>query len=113
MAIGTASALKAHVSAARPNQAQQRRKVGGARNTCSTASHRSCVHGQPAGSLAKHVNFVHLKLREHARPYCPGVAYQTKSDLTRHIEAVHEKRRAHACGYCKGVAFGTARVCPR
>ena len=52
----------------------------------------------PVASLAKHVNFVHLKLREHARPYCPGVAYQTKSDLTRHIEAVHEKRRAHACG---------------
>jgi len=49
-----------------------------------------------------------LKLREHACPYCPGVAYQTKSVLTRHIETVHEKRRDHVCGYCKGVAFGRA-----
>jgi hypothetical protein len=40
---------------------------------------------------------VHLKLREHACPYCPGVAYQTKSTLKRHIETVHEKRRDHAC----------------
>ena len=47
-----------------------------------------------------------MKLREHACPYCPGVAYQTKSVLTRHIETVHEKRRDHACPYCPGVAFG-------
>jgi len=40
-----------------------------------------------------------LKLREHACPYCLGVAYQTKSDLKRHIETVHEKRRDHACPY--------------
>ena len=51
---------------------------------------------------------VHLKLREHACPYCPGVAYQTKSYLKTHIKVVHEKRRDHVCGYCKGVAFGTA-----
>ena len=51
---------------------------------------------------------VHLKLREHACPYCPGVAYHTKSSLKTHIETVHEKRRDHVCGYCKGVAFGTA-----
>ena len=25
-----------------------------------------------------------------------------------HIETVHEKRRDHACPYCKGVAFGRA-----
>jgi len=50
---------------------------------------------------------VHLKLREHACPYCPGVAYQTKSHLTRHIETVHEKRRDHACPYCPGVAYQT------
>ena len=51
---------------------------------------------------------MHLKLREHACPYCPGVAFQTKSTLKRHIETVHEKRRDHACPYCKGVAFGRA-----
>jgi len=51
--------------------------------------------------LNTHINLVHLKLREHACPYCPGVAYQvdhqTKGRLTRHIETVHEKRRDHAC----------------
>jgi hypothetical protein len=26
----------------------------------------------------------------------------------RHIKVVHEKRRDHACPYCKGVAFGRA-----
>ena len=26
-------------------------------------------------------------------PYCPGVAFQTKSHLKTHIETVHEKRR--------------------
>ena len=41
-----------------------------------------------------------------ACPYCPGVAYQTKSDLKTHIKTVHEKRRDRACPYCKGVAFG-------
>ena len=41
-------------------------------------------------------------------PYCPGVAYQTKSHLKTHIETVHEKRRDHACPYCEGVAFGRA-----
>ena len=51
------------------------------------------------GNLTKHISLVHLKLREHACPYCPGVAYQTKSVLERHIETVHEKRRDHACGY--------------
>ena len=51
---------------------------------------------------------MHLKLRDHACPYCPSVAYQTKAHLTRHIETMHEKRRDHACGYCQGVAFGTA-----
>jgi len=45
-------------------------------------------------SLTQHVNLVHLKLREHACPYCPDVAYQTKTHLKRHIEAVHEKRTA-------------------
>ena len=39
-------------------------------------------------------------------PYCPGVAYQTKSSPKTHIETVHEKRRDHACPYCKGAAFG-------
>ena len=49
-----------------------------------------------------------MKLREHACPYCPGVAYQTKGHLKTHIETVHEKRRDHVCGYCKGVTFGRA-----
>ena len=46
--------------------------------------------------------------RDHACPYCPGVAFGQKSTLKTHIETVHEKRRDHVCGYCKGVAFGTA-----
>ena len=33
-------------------------------------------------------------------------AFQTKSYLKTHIKVVHEKRRDHACPYCKGVAFG-------
>jgi len=36
-------------------------------------------------------------MHEHACPYFPGVAYQTKSVLKRHIETVHEKRRDHVC----------------
>ena len=51
---------------------------------------------------------MHEKSRDHACPYCPGVAFGHKGSLKRHIETVHEKRRDHACGYCKGVAFGTA-----
>ena len=47
-----------------------------------------------------------MKLREHACPYCPGVAFGTSSTLTRHIDTVHLKRRDHACPYCPGVAFG-------
>ena len=34
---------------------------------------------------------VHLKLREHACPYCPGVAFGEKGTLTRHINHVHLK----------------------
>ena len=41
-----------------------------------------------------HINLVHLKLREHSCPYCPGVAYQTKSHLKTHIETVHDTREA-------------------
>ena len=51
-------------------------------------------------SLTKHINLVHLKLREHAFPYCPGVAYQTKSHLQTHIETC-----TSTCRYCPGVAF--------
>ena len=51
---------------------------------------------------------MHLKRRDHACPYYPGVAFGQKCDLKAHIETVHEKRRGHACGYCKGVAFGMA-----
>ena len=56
----------------------------------------------------RHARAVHEKWRDYACPYCPGVAYQTKSYLKTHIETVHEKRRDHVCGYCKGVAFGRA-----
>ena len=28
-------------------------------------------------------------------------------NVTRHIETVHGKRRDHACPYCQGVAFGS------
>jgi hypothetical protein len=47
---------------------------------------------------------VHLKLREHACPYCHG--FGTKGTLTTHIDAVHLKLREHACPYCPDVAFG-------
>ena len=59
------------------------------------------------GNLTAHINLVHLKLREHACPYCPGVGYQTNQHLTRHIDLVHLKLREHACPYCPGVAFQT------
>ena len=51
---------------------------------------------------------MHEKRRDHACPFCRGVAFGEKSTLTRHIKIVHEKRRDHACPYCKGLAFGTA-----
>ena len=35
--------------------------------------------------LTKHIKIVHEKRRDHACPYCPGVAYQMKSHLTRYI----------------------------
>ena len=57
--------------------------------------------------LNTHINLVHLKLREHACPYCPGIAYQTKSDLKTHVNLVHLKLREHACPYCPGVAYQT------
>ena len=47
-----------------------------------------------------------MKLRDHACPYCPGVAFGTKGTLTTHINVVHLKLRDHACPYCPGVAFG-------
>jgi len=49
---------------------------------------------------------VHLKLRNHACPYCPSVAFGLKGSLKKHIDAVHLKLREHACPYCKGDAFG-------
>ena len=52
-----------------------------------------------------HIDTVHLKLRDHACPYCPS-AFGHKSTLTKHTKTVHEKRRDHACPHCKGVAFG-------
>ena len=42
-------------------------------------------------SLTKHIDVVHLKLREHACPYCPGVAFGDKSSLTKHVNHVHLK----------------------
>jgi len=38
-----------------------------------------------------HIDVVHLKLREHACPYCPGVAFGDKSSLTKHVNHVHLK----------------------
>jgi hypothetical protein len=38
-----------------------------------------------------HIETVHEKRRDHACPYCPVVAYQTKGHLTRHIDVVHLK----------------------
>ena len=53
---------------------------------------------------------VHLKLRDHACPDCPGVAFWEQGTLNPHIETVHEicARRDHACPYYAypAVAFG-------
>ena len=57
----------------------------------------------------RHINLVHLKLREHACPYCPGVAYQTKSDLTKHVNLVHLKMREHARPYLRPRPFTPLR----
>ena len=56
--------------------------------------------------MRQHCSAVHEKVRDHACPYCPGVAFGAKSSLTRHIDTVHLKLRDHACSYCPGVAFG-------
>ena len=34
------------------------------------------------GTLNTHIDTVHLKLRDHACPYCEGVAFGTKGSLT-------------------------------
>ena len=47
-----------------------------------------------------------LKLRDHACPYCPGVAFGQKGHLTVHLDTMHLERREHACPYCPSVAFG-------
>ena len=39
----------------------------------------------------------------------PGVALRGDAPLKTHIETVHLKLRDHACPYCKGVAFGQKR----
>ena len=49
---------------------------------------------------------MHEKRRDHACPYCPGVAFGAKSNLKTHIQTVHEKRKDYVCPYCTGVAFG-------
>ena len=61
-------------------------------------------------SLKTHVETVHEKRRDHACPYCNGVAFGEKSTLKTHIKVVHEKRRDHACPYCDGLAFGRASI---
>jgi O-succinylbenzoate synthase len=46
--------------------------------------------------------------------YCPSVAFGLKGSLKKHIDAVHLKLREHACPYCKGDAFwekGTPMQC--
>ena len=53
---------------------------------CAPALTSSMQIGQTCGSLSSVANLVHLKLHEHACPYCPGVAYQTKQSLKTHIE---------------------------
>ena len=50
----------------------------------------------------------HEQRRDHACPYCEGVAFGAKSSLKTHTKTVHEKRRDHVCGNCKGVALETA-----
>jgi hypothetical protein len=40
---------------------------------------------------------VHEKVRDHARRYCSGVAFGAKGTLTKHIDVVHLKLREHAC----------------
>ena len=69
------------------------------------APSRRAAGGEP---LETHIETVHEKRRDHACPYCKGIAFGEKGTLTKHIKIVHEKRRDHACGYCKGIAFGTA-----
>jgi hypothetical protein len=56
--------------------------------------------------LTRHLDTVHLERREHACPYCPGIAFGRTHHLTAHIDVVHLKLRYHACPYCPGVAFG-------
>jgi len=52
--------------------------------------------------LTRHIDAVHLKLREHKCPYCPGVAFREKSHLTTHTNHVHKKipRRPEKAAGC-------------
>ena len=47
-------------------------------------------------TLNKHIDMVHLKMREHTCPYCEGVASGHISHLDTHIDTVHLKLRDHA-----------------
>jgi len=43
--------------------------------------------------MRKHCRTVHEKRRDHACPYCPGVAFGQKSNLTRHLGTAHADRQ--------------------
>jgi hypothetical protein len=64
------------------------------------------------GSLNKHIDTVHLKLRDHACPYCEGVVFGTKRSLTRHLNTVHLEQRDHACPNPTAPASPSGRRAP-
>ena len=43
------------------------------------------------GTLKTHIETVHEKRRDHACPYCKGVALGAKGTLKKHISAIHLK----------------------
>ena len=48
-------------------------------------------HIQTKSYLKTHIKTVHEKRRDHACPYCPGVAFGEKGTLKAHISAIHLK----------------------
>jgi len=42
-------------------------------------------------TLTKHIKIVHEKRRDHACPYCPGVAFGENGSLKKRISAIHLK----------------------
>ena len=79
-------------------------KVSAMRTHCANFHEKVRAHKCRYCNMRRHCRAVHEKVCYRACLY--GVASGAKQHLARHIDAVHLKLRDHACPYCPGVAFG-------